>query len=350
VTAPSLQRRPTGLIGAREVCRDLFAPDPRIYWADFAASAVAGWTALSLVVAKPGSVASWVAAPVAVLALYRALLFIHELTHLRREDLPGFALAWNVLAGIPMLLPSFTYVGVHTDHHKRTLYGTPGDPEYLPLALGPRRRVAWFLVESFFVPLLLFVRFVLVSPFGLLAPRLHKWLERHVSSLVINVAYRRREVSVTERRRMIASEVAMLLIWGAAFWSAARGQLPWRIFPVWYGVSAGIAFVNQVRTLAAHRFRNPGDEMDVVGQLTDTVNIPGGPLTVVWAPVGLRFHALHHWMPDLPYHALREAHRRLLEVLPSDAPYRQAEDRSLWNVIRTVWGEAAAGSNRGFAA
>ena len=72
---------------------------------------------------------------VAALALYRALLFIHELTHIHRDALPGFRLAWNVLVGIPLLTPSFMYEGVHTLHHARTRYGTAEDPEYLPLGL-----------------------------------------------------------------------------------------------------------------------------------------------------------------------------------------------------------------------
>src|SRR5690606_21780285 len=127
---------------------------------------------------------------------------------------------------------------------------------------------------------------------------------------------------------------------GAVIGLAIAGRLPWRAFVVWYLVSAGIAFVNQLRTLAAHRFRNEGDELDVVGQLRDTVNVPGGWLTGLWAPVGLRFHALHHYIPDLPYHALPEAHRRLEAALPPDAPYRAAADRGLIPVLRTLWREA----------
>ena len=67
--------------------------------------------------------AGWAAgasAVVAVFALYRALLFIHELTHIHRNALPGFRFAWNLFVGIPMLTPSFMYEGVHTTHHKRT--------------------------------------------------------------------------------------------------------------------------------------------------------------------------------------------------------------------------------------
>ena len=73
-------------------------------------------------------------AVVAVLALYRAGLFIHEITHLKAGALPGFKLAWNALVGVPLFVPSFMYEGVHNLHHARTRYGTVEDPEYLPLA------------------------------------------------------------------------------------------------------------------------------------------------------------------------------------------------------------------------
>ena len=39
------------------------------------------------------------------------------------------------LLGVPLLVPSFLYEGVHNQHHAKLYYGTIDDPEYLPLAL-----------------------------------------------------------------------------------------------------------------------------------------------------------------------------------------------------------------------
>jgi fatty acid desaturase len=50
---------------------------------------------------------------------------------------------------------------------------------------------------------------------------------------------------------------------------------------------------------------------------------------MLWAPVGLRYHALHHLMPRLPYHNLAAAHRRLVATLPSDSDYRRVEQPEL---------------------
>ncbi|MCO6763511.1 fatty acid desaturase, partial [Streptomyces sp. EL5] len=74
-------------------------------------------------------------AALAIVALYRATLFIHEITHLNHALLPGFRPVWNLVVGAPTMLPSFMYEGIHTQHHTRVKYGTAEDPEYLPLAL-----------------------------------------------------------------------------------------------------------------------------------------------------------------------------------------------------------------------
>jgi len=80
----------------------------------------------AILIANP--VLAVVSGVVAALALYRALLFIHELTHIHKQALPGFRLVWNLLVGIPMLTPSLMYENVHTLHHARTRYGTAEDP------------------------------------------------------------------------------------------------------------------------------------------------------------------------------------------------------------------------------
>ena len=71
----------------------------------------------------------------------------------------------------------------------------------------------------------------------------------------------------------------------------------------------------------------------------DTVNgPPPAMLPFLWAPVGLRYHALHHLMPRLPYHNLGIAHRRLVEALPVDHAYRQVEQRELVSALARLVG------------
>jgi len=92
--------------------------------------------------------------------------------------------------------------------------------------------------------------------------------------------------------------------------------------------------INQVRTLAAHRYENGGaGSMTHLAQLLDTHTFPRGILPNVWAPLGLRYHALHHLAPRLPYHAMRQAHSRLMERLPSGSPYHRTVRPGLWPVL-----------------
>src|SRR3546814_10136017 len=65
------------LRAAAELTRDLNTPRPAIYWADLLASVAIGYLALAGAITLAGG---WAVAAgvVAVLALYRALSFIHE--------------------------------------------------------------------------------------------------------------------------------------------------------------------------------------------------------------------------------------------------------------------------------
>jgi hypothetical protein len=110
---------------ARHIVKDLFTPKPIVYWADFLLSISVGMACFWLVrrVFEPSSLAQAVAFAICCLSLYRAVLFTHELTHLRTGTFRGFRIAWNLLCGIPFLMPSFMYY-THVDHHMRKHFAT----------------------------------------------------------------------------------------------------------------------------------------------------------------------------------------------------------------------------------
>ena len=318
------------LRAAAELTRELSTADPRIYWADFLASVVIGYGALvaTILVGSLG----WALAfgLVAVLALYRAESFIHELTHVKHSTLPRFRAAWNALIGVPMMVPSFMYEGVHNLHHAKTRYGTADDPEYLPLALMKPWTLPAFILIAALAPIGLIIRFAVLAPLSLLSPRLREIVVARYSGLVINPEFRRRPPEGEAKALWTKLEVATSL-WAITLVAlVATGVLPLRAFLIMMGVASAVAVLNQVRTLVAHLWENEGQPMTETAQYLDTVNVPPpGLLPGLWAPVGLRYHALHHLLPSVPYHNLGIAHRRLCAVLDPGSPYFKANYKGL---------------------
>jgi fatty acid desaturase len=331
---------------AAELTRDINTARPRVYWSDLLLSAALGYAALAgaiLIANVPLAILSGL---VSVLALYRALLFIHELTHIHRNALPGFRVGWNILAGIPMLTPSLMYENVHTLHHARTRYGTADDPEYLPLALMKPWSLPVFILVALLAPIAFLIRSAVLVPLGAIIPPLRKVVWERFSALTINPDFRRRPAEGEFARHVFLQEL------GASVWAiallASTQFIGWRPLLIALVVLSGVAVLNQLRTLVAHLWENEGDPISVTAQYLDSVNVPPpSPLAVLWAPVGLRYHALHHLLPSLPYHSLGEAHRRLAERFGAGSTYSGANYPGMGVLIariaRSTMGKRKAG-------
>ena len=317
-----------------ELTRDLNTPNPAIYWTDLLVSAAVGYAGLAIAMTAGSVALALIAAVISILGLYRAGMFIHEVSHMKHSALPGFRTGFNLVVGIPLLVPSFMYEGVHNLHHAKTRYGTSEDPEYLPLAHMKPWTLPLFLLSSILAPLALLFRYAVLTPLSLVVPGMRQVLVARFSSLSINPQFRRRmpEGDVAAQWRWLEGACS---VWSIALVAAvATGVFPLRMFAIALAVASGVYVLNQVRTLVAHLWDNDGETMTVTAQYLDTVNVPPPALLpVLWAPVGLRYHALHHLLPSVPYHALSEAHRRLVATLTPDSPYHKSNYAGLPGLV-----------------
>jgi fatty acid desaturase len=336
--------RAFSLAQARHIVKDLFAPNPLIYWADFLGSAVGGMILFKLVRRdlEPFSLAQGLAFVLCGLLFYRAVLFTHELVHLRAGTFGAFRVAWNLLCGIPFLMPSFMYY-THTDHHMRKHYGTEHDGEYLPLASQSPWHILVYLCQPFVIPIIAVARFLIMAPLSWISPAFREFVHRRASSMVMDPTYIRPLPSRKVLRIFRLQEVACFLWTLGVAVVLIAGIVPFGFLPTAYLVSVFILFLNALRTLGAHRYLHGGGDVTFLEQLLDSVNYPRHPwLASLWAPVGLRYHALHHLFPSMPYHNLDKAHRRLMAELPSDSPYRLTESPSLAATLWQLWRESRA--------
>lgn len=154
--------------------KDLHRPRPLIYWGDLLCCLAL--TVLGLYLSSPfpetvlqGSVSAIVGIFVAGLALYRASYFNHELSHQGRQ-LPGFEFGWNLLVGIPLLIPSFLYYD-HLNHHSARGFGTESDIEYFaPKQRGLQGAVVLVAVCAI-LPFIYIARFSLLPPIAWVSPK-----------------------------------------------------------------------------------------------------------------------------------------------------------------------------------
>jgi len=332
---------------AHRIVEDLLVPRPWVYWLDFGVHMVLGWTAFILSVRlEPFSPLQLATFVVGALALYRSVLFIHELAHRKPGTFGAFRTVWNLTCGFPLMIPAFLYARVHVDHHAIRFYGTAEDGEYVAFGRRSPKLIVGFLLQIVLLPFLFPLRFIVVAPLSHLHPRLRELAWQGFSSLTIDFNYKRPPPSAREGDGWRYQELGAFL-YGVTFITLiATGVLPFRAVIAWYCAVLLVFLLNSLRTLAAHAYANAGDQqMNLSAQFLDSVDVPGNPITTpLWAPVGLRYHATHHLFPTMPYHSLGAAYRRLALELPDDAQFLDATRSSLGDALSRLWQDSKASS------
>ncbi len=322
----------------RDAPVDYFKVKAHRYWIDFLLSLVCAYTASTVFLLAPlGSPIQIVCFPLAVFWLYRLGSLVHEVCHLGQHELRGFKATWNLLVGVMTFTPSPFFTRHHRDHHSQRFYGTPEDPEYVANVLesGNWRSTLVYILHVTLFPIMVFLRFLLV-PLSYLSPRLREFVLERASSLTMNFEYRRK-LNAYDRRSIAVMEWLCFVRAVLIPVSVCIGLAPLSRIPLLYLLGLTTLTLNQMRQLADHHFEGDGSPADVEAHVRDSCNFSGNDLlTRLFFPFSIRYHALHHLFPSLPYHNLKSAHIYLENVLPMGSPYRQLDQKGWWSVARVT--------------
>lgn len=315
---------------------NFFQVSPARYWLDFALSLVLAYGLGAVYLMAPlGSLTQLAAFPLAVFWIYRLGSLVHEVCHLGQHEMRWFKVTWNLLVGVFTLAPSPFFTRHHRDHHSARLYGTKEDPEYIVNLFQPgsvASMLAYCVLVALF-PLIVFFRFLL-APLTFVHPRVREWFLTHGSSLTMNYRYERK-LNRFDRWAITSVELLCCLRAAGMLVAVAIGLSDWTRLPLFYSLGLGVLVLNQMRLLADHHFEGDGQPCEMDQHIRDSCNYTGRDfMTWLLFPFAIRYHALHHLFPTLPYHNLKAAHTYLLAHLPADSPYRTLDERTWWSVAR----------------
>jgi len=317
-----------------------YATYPKLkYWCDLSACLVVGWGSL---IALYSSDRLWIKAAffiIAAFALYRAVVFTHELVHLDKKQLPYFRAFWSLFCGIPLLIPHFLYRDVHRIHHLKGAYNTTKDPEYM-FFCGKKSRIILFYFENLLPPFLLLARFLILPVSILIGGEFRKKICTDASTMGPKLVFKRPLVTnAAERKYWLYEEIATCLYVWAVILLIIAHKLPASIIAVWGLLIFTILTLNTVRFMGAtHLYNGKGNEMSLQEHFKDSVNILNNSiLTNLLAPVGQTKHGLHHIVPFVPGLRLSELHQEIVRTLPENMLYKQMNYRSILDVLKIIW-------------
>lgn len=312
---------PVDMDRVKEIVADLREPKPAVYFADLLVSVLIGWALLAVSILSSHWGFRALAFTGASFALYRALAFIHELFH--QQAMKGFRLVWHAVIGVPLLVPFLLYLPIHQGHHNSKIYGTKDDGEYEQFKGKCLAKSVELLVVSLLLPVALIIRFGVLTPLAALFPIVRQKVIPNFVHMSLRLPFRAPPIKESSRVEALAMEWCCAVVaWGlvGVSWAVSVEVFLW-----WAALVLSIATLNLLRALfTTHLYVEQEQGRDARGQLLDSMNIDNaGLLTQLMCPTGLRFHALHHVAPYLPYHALHSAHERLMAQLPSNSEYHE---------------------------
>lgn len=315
--------------------KNLCQPNPLIYWTDLTITSLVGNLLILLAVhAESYSSLQIILVVLASFVLYRAAIFVHEVFHVGRQ-MKGLTLLYNLFYGFLHKFPSYSYAP-HRDHHSWRTYGTRQDPEYDILSDDSPAMLLFPILTMLMMPVFATLRYgflPIVLPF--IGNSGRSWVYRYISTPVMNYKYVRPEPTKKDLQEWYPQDAACFVYNAAFFLLMIFNILPWKLLAVWYAVTYGTYLLNVYRVIVSHNYLSRWQATTRKQQILDSLTIPS-PVNEFWCPVGLRFHSLHHMYPQIPYHNMSKAHKRLMNALPDNHPYRQTIRKNYFGSVKDL--------------
>ncbi len=311
-------------------------PIPIIFWLDFLLSLLTGNGFLYFAVKNTSfSPEQVLCIFISAVFLFRAGVFMHEAVHAAKQ-IPLFDLGYNFLHGFVHKLPLYIF-GAHKHHHAAETYGTMNDPEYELLKGSPLHYVTPIFSQTV-MPLLLLIRFGIVPallPF--IGEKGRNVIYQYASTFALNLRFKRSLPNEKERIEWYWQDAGCFFYNTIFFALMISGVWSWKVFFIWYAIFYLTFLFNFYRVMTSHTYSTNFNQTNRKLQILDSVTVTGSwILGLVFYPVGMRYHALHHLFPHIPYHNLARLHRSILTTIPAGHPYRETLVLNYFDALRRL--------------
>ncbi|MDR3501698.1 MAG: fatty acid desaturase [Legionella sp.] len=291
-----------------------------IYWLDLFLTALFAWTLFVLACQTKNMFLSIVFLGMSSIFFYRGLSFVHEVTH-HAPHIKGYRVAWNLLFGMAFLYPSYVYEN-HLLHHRMDHYGSSKDAEYFIINKKLSGLFRFLFWGQFVMPAKLIIR-SLIFPLVFISEKFSNFYEMHLCGFYLNPEYEKKPLSKRIKKNLYKEDLRCTLFAYMILGLIFAHQLPAYIILYWYSAAFILSFINSIRVVVCTHNYNYLSPRDRAEQIIDTFTLDKGLiLPGLIAPIGLRYHALHHLFPGIPYHSLGKAHRMVCEAFPNNTAYK----------------------------
>ena len=159
----------------------------------------------------------------------------------------------------------------------------------------------FYLLHVAIYPIYVLFRFLL-APLTLLHPKLRKFTLERLSSFTLNWKYKRNINRMDHKKFLLVEMLCCARAWLIPL-GVVIGISDWTRVPLMYLLAITILAASQMRFFADHHFESHGDQMIMSEHITDSCNYTQSDFfTWLFFPFTIRFHALHHLFPTIPYH------------------------------------------------